>query len=139
SARKPDTIGGQIVLRSVGAPGKATATLLAQSSRRAGLLGVVALCLIATACQATTSGGQSPSGKGGSSSSDAPASAARVTITPARGSKGADPSAGVSVKVSGGTLTDVSAEAGGRPIAGTQSRGGTSGGRSWALEAGTKA
>ena len=122
----------------MGAPGKATATLLAQRSRRAGLLGVVALCLIATACQATTSGGQSPSGKGGSSSSDAPASAARVTITPARGSKDADPSAGISVKVSGGTLTDVSAEAGGKPIDGTQSHGGTSWHSSWALSTATK-
>ncbi|MFL5767157.1 MAG: Ig-like domain-containing protein, partial [Actinomycetota bacterium] len=94
------------------------------------------LCLIAAACQTTSSDGKAPSTKEGGSS-DPPASQARVTITPAR-SKEADPSAGISVNVSGGTLTDVTAEADGKPVEGTQSHSGTSWHSQWSLLTGTR-
>jgi lipoprotein-anchoring transpeptidase ErfK/SrfK len=98
---------------------------------------VVLLSLIAAGCQATTSGGQTPPTKGGTSN-DPPASAARLTITPARGSKDTDPSAGISVKVSDGTLTKVTAQADGKPVEGTKSHGGASWHSEWALETNTR-
>jgi lipoprotein-anchoring transpeptidase ErfK/SrfK len=98
---------------------------------------VVALSLIAAACQSTTPGTPSPSTKGGTDN-DPPASAARLTITPARGSKDADPSAGISVKVAGGTITNVTAQAGGQAVEGSKSHGGTSWHSQWALQTGTR-
>jgi lipoprotein-anchoring transpeptidase ErfK/SrfK len=128
-----DTIGRQELSLAVDPRiGKATATLFAERTRRAGLLGVAVLSMIASACQATSSSDKTPPAKSGASS-DAPASQARVTITPGRGSKDADPSTGITVKASNGTLTKVTAEADGKPVEGTKSHGGTSWHSQWAL------
>jgi lipoprotein-anchoring transpeptidase ErfK/SrfK len=108
-----------------------------RSSRRAGIVAVVLVALIASACQSTTPGDPRPStGDGGTSSP--PRSQARLTITPANRSTKVDPSSGISVQVAGGTLTDVAAEAGGQTVEGKKGAGGTSWHSQWALQTGTK-
>src|SRR5579875_1101110 len=66
--------------------------------------------------------------------SHAAASGPRVTITPANGATGADPSAGITVTASGGRLTDVTVRTSGDPVPGSLSHGGTAWHSTWALD-----
>src|SRR5437763_1727060 len=77
--------------------------------RRALVLGAVLVSLTAGACDSTTHASQPSSNQGGTAG-DPARSQARLTITPAHRSTDVDPSAGISVKVSDGTLTNVTAE-----------------------------
>jgi lipoprotein-anchoring transpeptidase ErfK/SrfK len=99
---------------------------------------VAALALLA----GCTGGGHSTSQAGpaprtgaaaGATSGSAAANAPRVTITPANGAKDADPSAGITVTAAGGTLTHVSVNTSGDPVAGGLSQGGTVWRSQWAL------
>ncbi|MGA9834715.1 MAG: Ig-like domain-containing protein, partial [Trebonia sp.] len=56
-----------------------------------------------------------------------------VTITPGNGSRGADPSKGITVTASGGTLKNVSVHTAGDPVTGSYSAGTTSWHSTWAL------
>jgi lipoprotein-anchoring transpeptidase ErfK/SrfK len=103
-----------------------------RGSRRAGLVGLFLVTLIAAACQSTTLGGQSPSASGRATNA-LPASQARLTIAPANRSLKVDPSAGISVRVAGGTITNVTAQADGQAVAGKVGTGGTSWHSRWAL------
>src|SRR4051794_20259886 len=95
-----------------------------RGSRHAGLVGVFLVSLIAAACQSTTPGGQPPSA-GGEVTNSRTASQARLTIAPANRSMKVDPSAGISVRVAGGTITNVTAKADGQAVAGKGGAGGT--------------
>jgi len=110
-----------------------------RGAQRLWLLALVLLALVAAACDSTTSGSEpSGGGKGGSADPAAPKSAAHLTITPSHDSSDVDPSAGISVSVSDGTLTDVTAEpAHGDAIEGAESHGGTAWRSTWALETDT--
>jgi lipoprotein-anchoring transpeptidase ErfK/SrfK len=57
-----------------------------------------------------------------------------VTITPGNGSRGADPSKGITVTASGGTLKNVSVHTAGDPVTGSYSAGNTSWHSTWALD-----
>ncbi|MFL5736868.1 MAG: Ig-like domain-containing protein [Actinomycetota bacterium] len=104
----------------------------ARPGTRGIVLGLLLVSLVAAACDSTTQGSQPQSAHGGGSA-DPPASSARVTITPAHHSTDVDPSEGISVKVSDGKLTDVTATAGGQAVEGTMSHGGTAWHSTWAL------
>jgi lipoprotein-anchoring transpeptidase ErfK/SrfK len=101
-------------------------------SHRAGVVGVFLVSLIAAACQSTTPGGQPPSASGRATNTPT-ASQARLTIAPANRSTKVDPSAGISVKVAGGTITNVTAQADGQAVAGEKGAGGASWHSRWAL------
>jgi lipoprotein-anchoring transpeptidase ErfK/SrfK len=58
----------------------------------------------------------------------------RVTITPGNGAAQADPSAGITVTVAGGTLTGVTVRTSGDPVTGAMSQGGTVWHSQWALD-----
>jgi lipoprotein-anchoring transpeptidase ErfK/SrfK len=103
-----------------------------RGARPAVILGVVLVSLVAGACDSTTQASQ-PSSTHGGTNSDPARSQARLTITPAHHSTDVDPSTGISVKVSNGTLTNVTAEAHGQAVEGTKSHGGTSWHSMWAL------
>ncbi|MGB6574650.1 MAG: Ig-like domain-containing protein, partial [Trebonia sp.] len=57
-----------------------------------------------------------------------------VMITPGNGSRGADPSKGITVTASGGTLKNVSVHTAGDPVTGSYSAGNTSWHSTWALD-----
>ena len=103
-----------------------------RGARSALVLGVFLVSLIGAACQSTTPGSQLPSTDGGATS-DPIASAARLTISPANHSTKVDPSAGITVKVAGGTITNVTAQADGQNVAGEKGAGGTSWHSRWTL------
>ena len=111
------------------------------------LTGVAALAAMGLALAACTGGGAtstvkstgnnagagaSANGKG-ASASPSPAGPV-VTITPADGASGADPSKGITVSASGGTLKNVSVRTSSDPVTGTYSGGGTSWHSTWALD-----
>jgi lipoprotein-anchoring transpeptidase ErfK/SrfK len=93
---------------------------------------VVLLSVMAVACQASAHGDQPPSATGGATTSPV-VSEARLTIAPANRSTKVNPSTGISVKVSGGALTNVTAQADGQAVAGEEGAGGTSWHSRWAL------
>jgi lipoprotein-anchoring transpeptidase ErfK/SrfK len=101
-------------------------------SRRAGLIGVVVVSLMAAACQSLTQGDQPSSTTSGAVTTPA-GSEAQLTITPANRSTKVNPSAGISVEVAGGTITNVTAQADGEAVAGEKEDGGTSWHSRWAL------
>jgi lipoprotein-anchoring transpeptidase ErfK/SrfK len=100
---------------------------------------VAVLSLTATACERAPTAEQRPSlvatapGSAKSSTSDA-----LLSITPREGRKRAEPGAGISVTVSGGTITDVTATASGDPVEGRLRAGGTAWHSMWALETDTR-
>jgi hypothetical protein len=100
---------------------------------------VAVLSLTATACERVPTAEQRPSlvatapGSTKSSTSDA-----LLSITPREGRKRAEPGAGISVTVSGGTITDVTATASGDPVEGRLRAGGTAWHSRWALETNTR-
>src|SRR5579871_961412 len=105
--------------------------------RMAGAAAVAALGLVA----GCTAGGHAAGGHAAGQvtpaanvGSHAAASGPRVTITPANGATGADPSAGITVTASGGRLTDVTVRTSGDPVPGSLSHGGTAWHSTWALD-----
>jgi lipoprotein-anchoring transpeptidase ErfK/SrfK len=94
---------------------------------------VLAVCatagLLAAACSSSGSGG---SGAAGSASASAAADS-WLSITPATGSKAAQPGQGITVTAAQGKLTHVTAESGGAPVAGTMNSAGTQWHSTWAL------
>ena len=114
--------------------------------RRIGLTGVAAVAALGMALAGCTSGGPLatlPAANGASASATGavaspsakptPAGPA-VTITPGNGSRGADPSKGITVTASGGTLKNVSVHTAGDPVTGSYSAGNTSWHSTWALD-----
>jgi lipoprotein-anchoring transpeptidase ErfK/SrfK len=98
----------------------------------AGAAAAVALMLLAAAC---TGGGHGVGRAGSTAGATAAASAAaKVTITPANGTVGADPSAGITVTATGGTLTDVTVRTSGDAVPGVLSQGGRVWHSRWALD-----
>jgi lipoprotein-anchoring transpeptidase ErfK/SrfK len=113
--------------------------------RRIGLTGVAAVAVLGMALAGCTSGGPlatlpaangaSATGTGAAASPSAkptPAGPA-VTITPGNGSRGADPSKGITVTTAGGTLKNVSVRTAGDAVTGSYSAGNTSWHSTWAL------
>ena len=99
-------------------------------------LAAAAACAVAGLLVAACSGGGSTAagGSGGSGQgSSARAADSWLTITPAGGSKAADPGQGITVTAARGKLTRVSAESGGAAVAGTMNRAGTQWHSTWAL------
>jgi lipoprotein-anchoring transpeptidase ErfK/SrfK len=103
-------------------------------ARPLGLAAVAALALLAAACSgggaSTSTHGASPHGTSGHGK---PAGAPQVTITPANGTKNADPSAGITVTATSGTLKNVTVHASGAPVSGTLSQDGKVWHSQWAL------
>jgi lipoprotein-anchoring transpeptidase ErfK/SrfK len=95
---------------------------------------VAALALLVAAC---SGGGHHPAQASPAASASAKAKAAaaapRVTITPANGATGADPSAGITVTATRGTLTSVTVRTSGDAVPGRLSQGGTIWHSQWAL------
>jgi lipoprotein-anchoring transpeptidase ErfK/SrfK len=104
----------------------------ARLSRLAGVVGFILVSVMAATCQSSTHGDGPPATSSGAISTPA-ASEARLTIAPANHSTKVNPSAGISVKVTGGTLTSVAAQADGQAVAGEQGAAGTSWHSRWAL------
>ena len=108
-----------------------------RSARVAVLAVLAALALLAAGC---TGGGHTASqtgpGAGGKSAAAASraANAPQVEITPTNGAAGADPSAGIAVTVTKGTLKNVTVRTSGDPVSGTLSPGGRAWHSLWALD-----
>jgi lipoprotein-anchoring transpeptidase ErfK/SrfK len=92
--------------------------------------------MMASGCHASTQGDPPASSAGGATSTPA-ASAARLTIAPASHSARVNPSDGIAVTVTEGTITNVNAQANGEPVAGEQGDDGTSWHSRWALQTDT--
>jgi lipoprotein-anchoring transpeptidase ErfK/SrfK len=101
--------------------------------RHVGTAAIVALALLTAAC----------SGSGHSTSQVRPAANAKprpavavpeVKITPANGAADADPSAGITVTATGGTLKNVTVSTSGDAVSGRLSQGGTVWHSQWALD-----
>ena len=100
---------------------------------------VAILALTAASCERTpTAEHQRSPAASASGSAEGDASDALLSITPRDGRKAADPGAGISVTVSGGTITGVSAMASGVPVQGRLRAGGTAWHSMWALETDTR-
>ncbi len=100
---------------------------------------VAVLALTAATCERAPTAEQhgSPAASAaGSAQGDA--SDALLSITPRAGRKAAEPGAGISVTVSGGTITGVSATASGVPVEGRLRAGGTAWHSTWALQTDTR-
>ena len=108
-----------------------------RSARVAVLAVLAALALLAAGC---TGGGHAASqtgpGAGGKSAAAASraANAPQVEITPTNGAAGADPSAGITVTVTKGTLKNVTVRTSGDQVSGTLSPGGRAWHSLWALD-----
>jgi lipoprotein-anchoring transpeptidase ErfK/SrfK len=112
-------------------------TQLRRLARPAGLATVAALALLAAACSGGGAGaGQGSQGHGtsGHGSQAKSASPPPVTISPANGASNADPSAGITVTATTGTLKNVTVHTGGDPVSGTLSPGGKVWHSAWALD-----
>jgi lipoprotein-anchoring transpeptidase ErfK/SrfK len=102
----------------------------------AGVAAAVALTLLAAGC---TGGGHGASRAGSAAGATAgsgagTAAAPKVTISPANGTANADPSAGITVTATGGTLTDVTVRTRGDAVPGVLSQGGRVWHSRWALD-----
>jgi lipoprotein-anchoring transpeptidase ErfK/SrfK len=110
------------------------------------LTGVAALAALGIALAACTSSGTTAARDAGSTASAAANGGAGgkatptkppgpvVTITPASGANAADPSKGITVTTSGGTLKNVSVHTSGDPVTGSYSSGSTSWHSTWTLD-----
>ncbi len=105
-------------------------------SRPRGIVVVVVVSVIAAACRSTPQGDQPRPTISGASTTPV-ASQAQLTITPANRSQSVDPSAGISIQVAGGTITNVTAQADGQAVAGEKGAAGTAWHSRWALLTGT--
>lgn len=110
------------------------------------LTGVAALAAVGIALAACTSAGTTTArsagntaaangGANGKAAASAPAKprGPAVTITPASGATRADPSKGITVTTSGGTLKNVSVRTSGDPVTGSYSSGNTAWHSTWTL------
>ena len=96
---------------------------------------MAALALLATACTASGHGTtQVRPAANATTRTKAAAPAAEVRITPANGATGADPSAGITVTATRGTLTSVTVRTSGDAVSGRLSQGGTVWHSQWALD-----
>ncbi|HET6192459.1 MAG TPA: Ig-like domain-containing protein, partial [Trebonia sp.] len=112
--------------------------------RRIGLTGAAAVAALGMALAGCTSGGPLatlPAANGASATGAAASPSAKptpagpaVTITPGNGSRGADPSKGITVTASGGALKNVSVHTAGDPVTGSYSAGNRSWHSTWALD-----
>jgi len=100
-----------------------------RSPRIAAACACVIAGLLAASCSGSTGGG--PGGAGGAAASQ-PAGP-KVTISPANGSRDAQPGQGVTVTAAGGKLTSVSVRAGGQKVRGKMNAAGTEWHSRWAL------
>ena len=97
--------------------------------RFAGVAVALTVAVLAAACTGGGHGGSSPSGPtGGVTATGTPSrgatTGAKITITPANGAAHADPSAGITVTATGGTLTNVTVQTSGGAVSGVLSQGG---------------
>jgi lipoprotein-anchoring transpeptidase ErfK/SrfK len=99
-----------------------------------------ALVAAVTACTGSTTTIIEKSGASGAAASGHPSAAAKpspagpvVTITPGNGTRGADPSKGITVTAAGGTLQAVNVTTAGDPVTGTYSADHASWHSTWAL------
>jgi lipoprotein-anchoring transpeptidase ErfK/SrfK len=99
--------------------------------RAASVAAAAALALLVTACSA---GGSSTGGGQPAASKPAAPSGPAITITPASGAADADPSAGITVRATHGTLEHVTVSTSGDAVPGTLSDGGTVWHSQWALD-----
>jgi lipoprotein-anchoring transpeptidase ErfK/SrfK len=112
--------------------------------RRIGLGSAAALAVLGMSLAGCTGGGPSAvrpaangasaTGAGGSALAKPTPAGPVVTITPGNGTSGADPSKGITVSASGGTLKNVSVHTAGDPVTGSYSAGNTSWHSTWALD-----
>ncbi|HTQ91019.1 MAG TPA: Ig-like domain-containing protein, partial [Streptosporangiaceae bacterium] len=116
------------------------ATSTSAIRRMASAAAVTALALVAAGC---TGGGPGTSGRGPSQASPAAAarptasptaSGPRVAITPGNGATGVEPSAGITVTATRGTLTSVTVRTAGDPVSGQLSQDGRVWHSRWALD-----
>ena len=114
--------------------------------RRIGLIGVTAVTALtlaactgnATSTVRTAANGAHPTGKASASASASPSPAGPVvTIAPASGTAKADPSKGITVTASGGTLKNVAVRTTGDPVSGSYASGNTAWHSTWALDVST--
>ena len=98
-----------------------------------GIAAMAALALLAAACS-----GSGPStthvSPVASAKTTAPPPAAQVRITPANGAADADPSAGITVTATRGTLKNVAVRTSGHAVSGRLSQGGKVWHSQWALD-----
>ena len=100
---------------------------------------VSVLSLTAAGCEGTPVADGRPSPDGSALVSAEPSiSDAQLSIMPTGGRKRAEPGAGISVTVSDGTITSVTANAAGHTVEGQIRAGGTSWHSTWALETDTR-
>jgi lipoprotein-anchoring transpeptidase ErfK/SrfK len=95
-----------------------------------------AVCLFAAACSGTPGGGQGSSQQHGQAPATPATPAAQVSITPADGTRDANPSRGISVSVAQGKITSVVVASGHSHPAGTLNPTGTSWQTTWPLHPG---
>jgi lipoprotein-anchoring transpeptidase ErfK/SrfK len=101
---------------------------------------VAALALAVAACTGSTTSTVKPAandaapGKAAAAPAKPKPAGPVVTITPGNGASGADPSKGIMVTASGGTLKNVSVHTAGDPVTGSYSSGNTSWHSTWALD-----
>jgi len=100
---------------------------------------VAVLSLTAAACERVPTAEQQPSPVASApGAAETGASEAVLSITPREGRERAEPGGGISVTVSGGTITSVTAMASGDPVEGRLRAGGTAWHSTWALETNTR-
>jgi lipoprotein-anchoring transpeptidase ErfK/SrfK len=102
-------------------------------ARPAALAAVAALALLAAACSGGGTGNHGNTNGTGAQGGSESASPAPVTITPANGTTHVDPSAGITVTATSGTLKNVTVRTAGDPVSGSLSQGGKVWHSQWAL------
>ena len=106
--------------------------------RRVGAAAVMALALLTAACTGSGHGTSqvtpAANAKTRAATPRAAVAVPEVKITPANGAAGADPSAGITVTATGGTLTNVTVRTSGDAVSGRLSPGGTVWRSQWALD-----
>jgi len=103
-----------------------------RSPRIAAACAFVIAGLLAASCSGSTGGGPGGAGGAGGAAASQPAGP-KVTISPANGSRDAQPGQGVTVTAAGGKLTSVSVRAGGQKVRGKLNAAGTEWHSRWAL------
>jgi lipoprotein-anchoring transpeptidase ErfK/SrfK len=94
----------------------------------------LALALLAAGCSGSGHGGAKPAANDSARPTTAAAAGPKVTITPANGAVGADPSAGITVTAAGGTLKNVTVRTSGGAVSGSLGQGGRVWHSQWALD-----
>ena len=110
--------------------------------RAAGVAAVTVLALVAAGCsggghgttRVSAAGHTAATASGVGTTSGTAAAAPQVRITPGNGARQADPSGGITVTASGGTLTHVTVRTSGDAVTGSLTQGGTVWRSQWALD-----